>query len=57
MWEGIIMKRYSKDSGAFVAGCAGLIAGLIIIALVIFAEPLIICEAWRLFAVGMFRLP
>ena len=50
-------KKYGKDDGAFAAGCIGLIAGLIIIALVIFAEPLIICEAWRLFAVGMFGLP
>lgn len=50
-------KKYSQKDGAFAAGCAGLILGLIVIATIIFCEPLIICEAWRLFAVGMFGLP
>lgn len=50
-------KKYSKDNGALAAGCVGLIAGLAIVAAVIFIEPLIICKAWSLFAVGMFGLP
>ena len=50
-WE--YFKKYGKESGAWTAGCAGLIAGLVIIALVIFIEPLIICKAWSMFAVAM----
>ena len=54
-WEYI--KKYGKESGALTAGCAGLIAGLIVIAVIIFIEPLIICKAWGMFAVAMFGLP
>ena len=54
-WE--YLKKYGKKNGAWAAGCAGLIAGLIVIAAVIFIEPLIICKAWSLFAVVMFGLP
>ena len=54
-WE--YLKKYGKKDGAWVAGCAGLIAGLIVVAAIIFIEPLIICKAWEMFAVAMFGLP
>lgn len=46
-----------EEKSSLIGGCAGLIAGLVIVAAIIFIEPLIICKAWSLFAVAMFGLP
>ena len=51
------MRLNDEDKIEVIAGAGGCLLVLIVLAAILFLEPLIIVHAWSLFAVGMFGLP
>ena len=51
------MRLNDEDKIEVIAGAGGCLIVLIVLAAMLFLEPLIIVHAWSLFAVGMFGLP